>query len=265
MRSLTPAMPLFVRFPALAMIFLLSSWTHPDATAAHAISTNFSPVAAIFEKHCLDCHGNQDPEGKLVLETYETLLKGGESGAAIVAGQSAESLLVKMIEGRIEKDGKKKIMPPGKRKKLEVEEIAAIKGWIDAGAAPPTNTVSRQLVYSRIPPKGTPRKPVTAVAASSDGRIIAIARDDQVELQSFDKRTTIRSLEGHTGVVNALVFSMDGRQLFVGAGIAGVSGGGGGWEVAAGTLSRTIFGHSDAIYSLALAPDGKTLATGSYH
>src|ERR1044071_7402038 len=139
MRSLTSDVPKFINFPALAMILLLASWSYDDAAAVDAISTNFSPVAAIFEKHCLDCHGNQDPEGKLVLETYETLLKGGESGAAIVAGHSGESLLVKMIEGRIEKDGKKKIMPPGKRKKLEVEEIAAIKGWIDAGAAPPMN------------------------------------------------------------------------------------------------------------------------------
>src|ERR1051325_6572645 len=148
MRSLVPAVPKFISPPALAVILLLASWTRQGAAAIDAISTNFSPVAAIFEKHCLDCHGNQDPEGKLVLETYETLLKGGESGAAIIAGHSQESLLVKMIEGRIEKDGKKKIMPPGKRKKLETDEIAAIKGWIDAGAVAPTNVRSRELVYS---------------------------------------------------------------------------------------------------------------------
>ena len=42
-------------------------------------------------------------------------MKGGEIGAALVPGKSAESLLVQMIEGKFEKDGKKKIMPPGKR------------------------------------------------------------------------------------------------------------------------------------------------------
>ena len=48
--------------------------------AAESPSTNFSAVAAIFEKHCLGCHASEDPEGKLVLDSYETLLKGGESG-----------------------------------------------------------------------------------------------------------------------------------------------------------------------------------------
>src|SRR5882762_9594675 len=73
--------------------------------AAESASTNFSAVAPIFEKHCLDCHASEDPEGKLVLENYEALLKGGESGPAVVPGHSTDSLLVKMIEGRIEKEG----------------------------------------------------------------------------------------------------------------------------------------------------------------
>ena len=51
-------------------------------------------------------------------------MKGGENGAVIVPGNSAESLVVKMIEGRVEKEGKKKIMPPGKRTKLDADEIA---------------------------------------------------------------------------------------------------------------------------------------------
>ena len=72
----------------------------------------------ILSAHCLDCHASTDPEGQLVLESFETLMKGGELGAAIVPGKSADSLLIEMIEGRFEKNGKKKIMPPGKRAKL---------------------------------------------------------------------------------------------------------------------------------------------------
>src|SRR4026207_1721609 len=99
--------------------------------------TDYAAVDAIFSKHCLDCHASKDPEGQLVLESYESLMKGGEIGAAIVPRKSAESLLVKMVEGRFEKDGKKKIMPPGKRAKLSAGEIAIIKAWIDAGAPAP--------------------------------------------------------------------------------------------------------------------------------
>src|SRR5688572_16613890 len=115
---------------AILALFLISVSV---ARAADAKAANdYAAVAAIFSEHCLDCHATQEPEGKLVMETFETLMKGGESGAALVPGKSADSLLVKMIEGRIERDGKKRIMPPGKRKKLQPEEIAVIRSWIDA-------------------------------------------------------------------------------------------------------------------------------------
>ena len=86
-------------------------------------------MAPIFGKYCLSCHGHDDPDGGLVLERHSTLLKGGESGAAILSGKSSGSLLVRLIESSA-----KEVMPPGKRKKLTADEIATIKKWIDAGA-----------------------------------------------------------------------------------------------------------------------------------
>jgi len=82
-------------------------------------ATDYSEVDSIFTKHCFDCHEAKDPEGKLVLESFDTLMKGGESGAVIVPGKSGESLLMKLVDGGIERDGKKIVMPPGKRKKLD--------------------------------------------------------------------------------------------------------------------------------------------------
>jgi len=89
-------------------------------------------VAPIFAKHCLSCHGHDEPEGDLVLERHATLLNGGDSGAAIVAGKSGDSLLIRMVEGKT-----KKIMPPGKRQKLSEAEIETLRKWIDAGALAP--------------------------------------------------------------------------------------------------------------------------------
>ena len=101
--------------------------------AADASSTtDYEAVDAVFTQYCLDCHASQDPEAKLILESFETLMQGGEHGPEIVPGKSDQSRLVQMLEGRIEnKEGKKLIMPPGKRKKLEAAEIATIKTWID--------------------------------------------------------------------------------------------------------------------------------------
>ncbi len=133
----------------------------------HAADSDFSHVVPILSEHCLDCHGAQDPEANFVMETFETLMKGGESGPAIIPGKSSESLIVRMIEGTFEKDGKKKIMPPGKRTKLSSDQIAEIKAWIDSGAkaAPGAVIAQNEIKVPKIMPTGAVRKPITAIAS----------------------------------------------------------------------------------------------------
>src|SRR5438552_13171832 len=107
---------------AIATSACLLSFT--ALAAAPASAPDYSAVDAILSQHCLDCHAAQDPEHGLVLEDFDALMKGGEAGPAIVPGKSDQSLLIQMVEGRFEKDGKTKTMPPGKRKKLTPQEIA---------------------------------------------------------------------------------------------------------------------------------------------
>src|SRR5437899_2818470 len=51
-------------------------------------------VAPIFRKYCTGCHNAKDAEGGLVLESYDTLLKGGKRGAAMVAKNAERSRLI---------------------------------------------------------------------------------------------------------------------------------------------------------------------------
>jgi WD40 repeat protein len=247
----------------LATFMLVSSIPAAGPAAAR---DEYAPVDAIFNEHCLDCHGSQDPEGKFVLENYDSLLKGGEIGPAFVPGRSADSLLLQMIEGKFEEDGKKIIMPPGKRKKLSSAEIATIKAWIDAGAhGPPAGTVAnRELVVPKIALKVAPHIPIMAVAYASGPKLIAVASYGEVELRSATSHQLTRTLKGHHGNLNAVLFSPDGAYLFAAGGEPGLSGEVRQWNVADGTLVRTFAGHKDALYAAALSPDGKTLATGSY-
>lgn len=251
---------------AAAGLLLGAAWLGPVKAAEPAPGKDYAAVEAIIAEHCLDCHSAPDPEAKLLMESYEDLIKGGESGRVIVPGKSSESLLVKMIEGNVEKDGKKKIMPPGKRKKLEASEIASIKAWIDAGALGPPGgkTLARVLKVPKITPTVPPRRAIQALAYAPSARLIAVGRYGEVELISAEHRGVVRKLTGHRGSVNALVFSADGGQLFAAAGEPALSGEVRQWKVADGTLIQTFEGHRDALYSLALSPDGKTLATGSY-
>jgi len=96
-------------FDHLLPILLLLNLMSVSNAAPSTQPPDYTSVDAIFTKYCLDCHASKDPEGELVLESFETLMKGGEIGPAILPGKGADSLLVKMIEGRFEKDGKKKI------------------------------------------------------------------------------------------------------------------------------------------------------------
>src|SRR5205814_8076525 len=140
--------------------FAIATILLSTAAVRSAEPPDYSAVDAIVTEYCLECHGSTEPEGKLIMESHELLMKGGESGAVIVPGKSAESLLVKMIEGRFEKEGKKKIMPPGsKRRKLDTNEIALIKSWIDAGALPDAAAPPKELAIPKIVPKVPPRKP----------------------------------------------------------------------------------------------------------
>lgn len=237
-----------------------------NLVALRAAEANYQPVARIFNQHCLDCHGVQDPEGKLVLETFDLLMKGGESGPAIVPGQSAESLLVKMVEGKLEKDGKPRFMPPGKREKLSQAEIATIREWIDAGAPAPEENLAaaKEIVVPKIEPRVPPRRSIHALAYHAKSKLLALGRRDSVELHSAESQSLDRALSGLAGAANAVVFSPDGQRLYAAGGDTGIEGEIRAWNSADAALVRAIRGHKDAIYSLAVSPDGKLLASGSY-
>src|SRR5688572_1125575 len=150
------------------------------AAGAESVTNDYSAVDAIFVRSCVECHASDEPEANLVLESFESLMKGGESGPSIVPGKSSDSLLVKFIEG-FEAEGKKKIMPPGKREKLKPEEIALIRGWIDAGAKPPENARPKELAVPKITPRTTPVRSIYALAYSPKSRLIAAALPGEVE------------------------------------------------------------------------------------
>lgn len=221
-------------------------------------------IAPLFQQYCLDCHGRQDPEGGLVMETHADLLKGGDSGAAILPGNSADSLLVKFLEGRSGREGKNQFMPPGKKKRLEPAEIALVRAWIDAGARPSADGGVLTLNIPKIAPKVAPARSITALAYSPQAKWIAAGRYGEIELLDAATGQTRRTLSGLRGGVTALAFSADGYRLFSASGDPGLVGQVGVWEAATGKLVRSWDAHPDALYALALAPDGRTLATGSY-
>jgi len=99
--------------------------------------TYAADIQPIFAKSCYPCHSRktQKPKGKLLLDSLPDVLRGGEDGPVLVAGDSAKSPLVVQVSHQGDPDD---YMPPPKNKAnvgpLTKEQIGLIRAWIDQGA-----------------------------------------------------------------------------------------------------------------------------------
>jgi mono/diheme cytochrome c family protein len=83
-------------------------------------------VTDIFQNNCVDCH-DQTAKGGLQLDSYAAILKGGNSGPAIIPGDPDKSLLIQAIR----RTGDLK-MPP--KRPLDPTAVADLVAWVKAGA-----------------------------------------------------------------------------------------------------------------------------------
>ena len=85
-------------------------------------------IAPFMVERCLRCHSGNDPKGGLSLETFESLLAGGKTGAEIVPGNLDKSRLWALV-------GKQKPfkMPPGDAY-IKRSHWNHLRTWIVEGA-----------------------------------------------------------------------------------------------------------------------------------
>ncbi len=118
-------------FAVLATLTVVSTveGRQPDQAKLEAAQEEFfeAKVRPVLADNCLECHGAEKHKGGLRLDVRAAMLKGGDTGPAIVPGKPGESPLIEAIryEGDIQ-------MPP--RKKLKSEEIATLTDWVKRGA-----------------------------------------------------------------------------------------------------------------------------------
>ncbi len=86
-------------------------------------------IRPIFASRCYECHGPDTQESGLRLDVRARALTGGDSGAVIVPGKSAESSLIDYVAGT-DPDA---VMPP-EGDPLSEDQVALLRLWIDQGA-----------------------------------------------------------------------------------------------------------------------------------
>jgi Planctomycete cytochrome C len=111
----------------------LASCDKPEQPRLQKV-TYADDVVPIIQKHCAECHvaGKQGARASgLLMDSYESLMKGTSFGPVIHPGSAMASSLYILVSG---KDKLTITMPHGKEP-LSDEEIETIRVWIENGAA----------------------------------------------------------------------------------------------------------------------------------
>ena len=122
------------------LFILIAGQLNAQSDSSELFEKKIRPILA---DNCYACHSSKmkKPMGGLVLDTKAGLLQGGVSGAAIVPGKPAESLLLRVLRYS---DPMLKMPPAGK---LPDAVIADFEQWIAAGAPDPrTDTVAANTI-----------------------------------------------------------------------------------------------------------------------
>ena len=132
-------------FPSLFAFLAFSSLiclVHADAWDVH--------VRPLLESKCFKCHGGVKQKGGLDLRSLEAVLKGGDSGAAILPGNPTGSLMLEMVHPDAETR-----MPP-KGDALTASETQLLESWIASmEKSANQNAAEASRIETWAPPEGT--------------------------------------------------------------------------------------------------------------
>jgi mono/diheme cytochrome c family protein len=166
--------PLLLTFSAVA----LGATLPPPAAREVDFVKDIQPL---FEAACVKCHAKGKAKGDFSLETRETFLKGGETGAGAVVGKSAESNVVKLVASADADE-----VMPKKGSRWTAEQIGLLRAWIDQGAKWPQG-----VTFAKPEPQNL--KPRAVAAASLDALVEKYAAAHSLTLPPVvDDRTFAR-------------------------------------------------------------------------
>lgn len=195
-------------------------------------------IAPIFENKCFVCHSGKITEGDFDMSSYDKLMKGGRKRGAkvIIPGKPEESFLFLACARRA-----RPIMPPKTETPLTPHELSLLKLWIEQGAKAPTTTRVRTKVVVSLPPALV--RPVRAVVVAPDGKQVIASRGNQIHVYTAQKKQDPGKKEVLDWVYQRSL--VDPNVKFPDGKPAGAA-------------------HVSLVESLAISPDGKTLASGSF-
>ena len=156
----------------LLLSALLISFAGAYLSAAEVDQSKLPPAATnridfardikpILDASCLKCHGPEKPKSSFRVDDRAELLKGGDTGIAVIAGQSASSPLIHYVAYLVPD---MEMPPQGKGEPLSTQQISLLRAWIDQdmpwsdGPVPSTTLVELVPMVGWMTVKGDEKK-----------------------------------------------------------------------------------------------------------
>ena len=126
--------PMIVRCLIVMVAFVMSgdSWSQEqDSANDQGVEFFEMQVRPILVEHCYECHSGEKASGGLLLDSRDRARQGGDSGHAIVSGDTVASWLIQAVRY----ENRELQMPPENR--LADSQIAILERWVASGAPDP--------------------------------------------------------------------------------------------------------------------------------
>ena len=226
----------FFRFIAVLIVFsaglVRAELPIPIELPKNDVAVDFEKeILPLFRQNCLACHRTGEAEGGLVLESVDTITKGGDTGTSVDLTNVAASLLVTRASGAEEP-----LMPPEDNdvgaKPLTPQQLGLLQAWIAQGAKSSPRLIKKNTTENAIKWYPIPQsvRHITAIDVSPDNQFVAIARANRVDLIEYRTQRLIGSLVdtrlqstplslgpvADPDMINSLSFSPDAKRLVTG-------------------------------------------------
>lgn len=224
-----------------------------------------SDIAPIFVQKCLGCHDANKARGGYRVDTYEALMKPGESGEPpVLAGMPSRSKLFALISTEDDVD-----RMPQKEDPLTPAQVELIENWILAGA-PFDGAAPAELLHQHLPRPDYPPPsetyvhpvPILALAFNSNGTELAASGYHEINIWNPTDGALLRRAPNIPQRTHDLTFHPSVSSLAAATGTPGSIGEGLVLESESTANVHSLLATPDVVLTVAISPDGQRIAIG---
>lgn len=216
-----------------------------------------SDVASILLENCVACHGPKKAEGGYRIDTFDELVKPGDTGEMpIMVSATPSGELIRRITS-----GDKTERMPADADPLTGAQIDVLKRWLTEGAkfdGEKGNVTLNLVIPPRQfadPPAAYPAPtPIAAMTFSPDGSLLLIGGYHEVTVWNTADGVLSRRIKNIGQRVHAIVFLADQKTIAIGCGEPGRNGEVRLVDFESGTLKGVVARTNDVVLDIAVRP-----------